>query len=303
MLSFRRRALRLVLSFETFTQAENRGELVGEAFRAALAREALRLRNPRYLKVAAIVGLVSALALAGMVIRGDAGGVDAQAYWVAGRAWLSGGDPYHPSGAFLPYVYAPWQLPLFVPWALLPWAWAWLIWRGATILGLLITIRWAYVRRPRTTAILLAVLAFPLVVNLDTGNINLPLVLALFGAQFCGPMVNGLVWMMATTIKWIPALIWPLMSREARYWGLIWLLPAVVLTLLNLNGTMEQLGVLFSFPRPPRLDYLVFLWALVPWAWRHPEMFRFLVPSAWRALPGQVKSYLRARTASGEREN
>ena len=38
-----------------------------------------------------------------------------------------------------------------------------------------------------TTAILLVLLSFPIAANLDTGNINLPLALLLFGAQFAGP--------------------------------------------------------------------------------------------------------------------
>ena len=42
---------------------------------------------------------------------------------------MNGGDPYHPTGPFLPYVYAPWMLPLFAPWALLPWDVAWFVWR------------------------------------------------------------------------------------------------------------------------------------------------------------------------------
>ena len=62
-----------------------------------------------------------------MTARGDRAGADAQAYWAAVRIWLEGGNPYHPTGPFLPYVYAPWMLPLFTPWALLPWDVAWFV--------------------------------------------------------------------------------------------------------------------------------------------------------------------------------
>ena len=72
---------------------------------------------------------------AGIVARGEPAGADARAYWAGVRIWLSGGDPYHPTGPFLPYVYAPWMLPLFAPWALLPWDVAWFVWRGGTILA------------------------------------------------------------------------------------------------------------------------------------------------------------------------
>ena len=81
---------------------------------------------------------------AGIVGRGEPAGADARAYWAGVRIWLNGGDPYHPTGPFLPYVYAPWMLPLFAPWALLPWDVAWFVWRGGTILALLWTIHWAY---------------------------------------------------------------------------------------------------------------------------------------------------------------
>ena len=31
----------------------------------------------------------------------------------------------------------------------------------------------------------------------------------------------------------------------------------------------------------------VFIWAIVPWAWRHPEAFRWLIPSTW---PGAAQA-------------
>src|SRR5918997_1756750 len=89
----------------------------------------------------------------GVPARGEAGGADARAYWAGVRIWLNGGDPYNPQGPFLPYIYAPWMLPLFAPWALLPWDVAWFVWRGGTILALLWSIDWAYRRRPPETAV------------------------------------------------------------------------------------------------------------------------------------------------------
>ena len=61
---------------------------------------------------------------------------------------------------------------------------------AATILLLLWTIHWAYRRRPLTTAVIVAVLAFPFGANLDTGNINLQLTLMLWAAQFTGPRLG-----------------------------------------------------------------------------------------------------------------
>jgi len=250
-------------------------------FRRALRHEINRIQDPRRLLLMIILGCVGGFVLAGLLARGEVAGADTRAYWAAGRLWISGGDPYHPSGPFMPYVYSPWMLPLFVPWSSLPWDVAWFVWRGATIIGLLWSVHWAYKRRPMTTAILLVLLAFPLAANLDTGNINLPLTLLLFGAQFLRPAAAGLMWMVAATVKWVPVLFWPFMSPRGRLWGVVWLILALILTALTLPQTLVQLQVLFSFQRPLRIDYLVFVWAIVPWAWRRPEAFRWLMPSAW----------------------
>ena len=53
----------------------------------------------------------------------------------------------------MPYVYAPWLLPLFVPWALLPWDVAWFAWRAANLVLLAWSIGWAYRIRPLATAV------------------------------------------------------------------------------------------------------------------------------------------------------
>jgi hypothetical protein len=260
-------------------------------FRRALRKELMRLRDPRRLGLVLLLGLLGGVMLAGLIARGEAAGADARAYWAAGRLWMDGGDPYHPTGPFMPYVYAPWMLPLFLPWALLPWDVAWFVWRGATVIALLWTAHWAYKARPMTTAVLLILLSFPIAANLDTGNINLPLALLVFGAQFVGPRLAGLLWMVATVLKWLPAVFWPILTPRGRLWGIVWLVLAVVLTALTLPQTLVQLQVLFGFPRPARVDYFVFVWALVPWAWHHPEAFRWLMPSEW---PGIARTLLSA---------
>ena len=250
--------------------------------RRALRREAGRIREPHRLAAMLILVVVFAIALAGMAARGDTAGADAQAYWAAVRIWLEGGDPYHPTGPFLPYVYSPWMLPLFVPWAVLPWDVAWFAWRGATILLLLWSIRWAYSRRPLPTAILLALLLFPVAASLDTGNINLLLALALFGAQFTSGRVGGLIWGLATWMKWVPAVLWFVLPARARGWGLVFLALSGLMSLVMLPLTIIQLQVLFGFgERPIRADYLVFIWSAVPWWWRRADPFGFLRPAWW----------------------
>lgn len=251
-------------------------------FRRALRREVSRLRDRRRILAIVLLSVTFSVVLAGLLGRGDAAGADARAYWAGVRIWLDGGDPYHPTGPFLPYVYAPWMLPLFSPWALLPWDVAWFVWRCGTILLLLWTIEWAYRRAPLRTAVLVALLAFPFGANLDTGNINLPLTFLLWGAQFVDGRLGGLLWALATWMKWVPAPLWLILGRRARRWGLAWLALSIGLSLLTLPLTIVQFQALFGFgARPIRLDYLVYLWAAVPWLYRRADPFGFLRPSTW----------------------
>jgi len=238
-------------------------------YRRAIRREISRIRDRRRVIAILLLSLVFSLLAAGMIGRGEAAGADARAYWAGVRIWLNGGDPYHPSGPFLPYAYAPWMLPLFVPWAVLPWDVAWVVWRVGTILLFLWTIDWAYRRRPLLTAVIIVVLAFPIGANLDTGNINLQLTLMLWAAQFTGPRLAGALWALATWMKFVPAIIYPVLDRQARIWGLGWLAVSIGLSLVLLPQTIVQFQTLFGFgARPIRLDYLVYLWAFVPALYR-----------------------------------
>jgi hypothetical protein len=256
----------------------------------------VRIREPHRIVAMTLLIVAFALAIAGMTARGERAGADAQAYWAAVRLWLEGGNPYHPTGPFLPYVYAPWMLPLFAPWALLPWDVAWFVWRGGTILLLLWSIRWAYAHRPLPTAILVTLLAFPMAANLDTGNINMLLALMVFGAHFTGPRLGGAMWAIATWMKWVPAPLWLVLPPKARGWGLVFLLISMLLSLAMLPLTIVQMQALFGFgERPFRADYLVFIWSAVPWWWRLNDPFAFLRLSAWRdairRLAGRVASW------------
>ena len=173
------------------------------------------------------------------------------------------------------------MLPLFAPWALLPWDVAWFAWRGGTILLLLWSIRWAYARRPLPTAILLALLWFSIGAILDTGKINLLLALALFGAQSTSGWIGGLIWGLATWMKWVLRCCGsPCRRAPAAGPGVPGL--SALLSLVMLPLTIIQLQVLFGFGnRPLRADYLVFVWSAVPWWWRHADPFAFLRPAWW----------------------
>jgi hypothetical protein len=252
--------------------------------RRALRRETVRIRSPKRALAMVLLAGWFGFVLAGMIARGENAGADAQAYWAAVRIWIEGGDPYHPTGPFLPYVYAPWMLPLFVPWALLPWEVAWFVWRGGTALLFLWSVRWAYTLRPLATAVLVWLLLVPIGAHFDTGNVNLLLALALFAAHFTGPRLGGLIWGLATGMKWVPAVVWLVLPPRTRAWGLIFLAVSGVLSLVLLPLTIVQLQVLFGFgSRPFRFDYLVFVWSIVPWWWRLRHPFAFLDPRAWAA--------------------
>ncbi len=243
------------------------------------------LRDRRRLLAILLTSLAGTLIVVFVLARGELAGADARAYWGGVRVWLAGGDPMVPPQPYLPYVYAPWSVPLFLPWALLPWDVAWIVWRGVNVLLLIWSAAWAYQRHPLATAILLCILAAPIAATLDTGNLTLLCALGVWAAQFTGPRLGGGLWALATVLKWFPAPLWLVLPPRARLWGLIWISLAFVLALATWPQTLGQVEAAVTFPRPFRLDYLLLLWAAVPWIWARP---RLLEPSEWRPLAGEV---------------
>ena len=93
------------------------------------------------------------------------------------------------------------------------------------------------------------------------------------------------MWALATWAKWVPAPFWLILAPRGRLWGLVWLGVAIVLSIATLPLTIVQAETLFGFgSRPIRLDYLVLLWAAVPWLWRHPDPLWWLHPREWPSL-------------------
>jgi hypothetical protein len=245
----------------------------------------------------AVLALSLGIMVAFLWARGSAAGADALAYWDGVRAWLAGGDPYHPSGARLPYIYAPWLLPVFLPWAALPWPVAWFAWRGAMVLGFAATLVWAYRRRPLWTAALVALLVIPLAATLDTGNITLFLALGIWAAQYVGPRWGGVLWAFATAVKWVPVVLWPILPPATRRWGLVALGVAVLLSLATWPQTLVQIQAAAAsgppnFPRPLRIDHLLLVWGAVPWLW-HGDL-RMRIITALRDQPTAISRALRA---------
>ncbi|MGH2466422.1 MAG: glycosyltransferase family 87 protein [Candidatus Limnocylindrales bacterium] len=273
-------------------------------FRRAFRRELSRLREPRRIAAILLIALAAGLAVGWLISRGDQVGVDARAYWAGVRIWLGGGDPYHPTGPFLPYVYAPWLLPLFLPWALLPWNVAWFTWEGLNVLLFVWSAEWAYRRHPLATALVLLALLLPLTTTLDTGNVTLFLTLAIWGAQFVGPRLGGALWALAASIKWFPALLILFLPPRARLWGIVGLIVAGILALATWPQTLIQIETAINFPRPLRIDYLLLLWAAVPWLWRHPDPLwwasRRELPGAWARFRSQLDGWWRRWQADPE---
>jgi hypothetical protein len=92
-------------------------------------------------------------------------------------------------------------------------------------------------------------------------------------------------------MKWVPAPLLLVLAPRGRFWGIVWLAVCAILSIATLPLTIIQLQALFGFgPRPLRLDYLVLLWAAVPWWWRHPQPLWWLVPRTWPMLAVRGRS-------------
>jgi hypothetical protein len=234
-----------------------------------------RLRDPRRLLAIGLLALTGGLVFAFIWARGDLAGSDAYAYWTAVHRWLAGEDIYQvipglyipPTEGALPYAYAPWSLYLFLPWALLPWDIAWVVWRIAIIVAFGVSVFWAYDRRPLGTAVFAAILGPSIAANFDTGNVNVFIALGVWLAFWLGPWLGGLLWALGSGLKFVPAIFLPFTPRNAWLPGLACLGVLVVLTLATWPDTLRQLQIVAEYPRPLRVDYMILAWAVVPWLW------------------------------------
>jgi len=242
-----------------------------------------RLRDPRRLLAIVLLGLTVGVVAAFLVARGQLAGSDALAYWTGVRHWLSGEDIYHvipgryipPLQGALPFAYAPWSLYGFLPWALLPWDVAWVLWRVLNIALFAWTVAWAYDRRPLGTAVVVLLLGPSLAANLDTGNINLLIALTPWLAWLVTARWGGVGWAVGTALKFIPAPLLLFMPRASWRIGLAVLCVLGLLTLATWPQTLRQLDIVLNYPRPLRVDYMILAWGIVPWLWRRDWPPRF----------------------------
>jgi len=235
-----------------------------------------RLRlEPRRILAIALLALTGGIVLAFLWARGERAGADAFAYWTAVQRWLSGQDIYQvtpgldlpPSEGALPYSYAPWSLYLFLPSAVLPWGIFWFAWRAVNIALFAWSVAWAYERRPLGTAVFVALLGPALAANLDTGNVNVLIVLGVWLAWFAGPRLGGTAWALGAALKFMPFVLLAFVPRRAWRAGLVALAVLMVLTLASWPQVLRQLEIVFDYPRPLRIDYMLLAWAAVPWLW------------------------------------
>ncbi len=248
------------------------------------------LRDP--LRLAAILILVAcgAAIAVWLIARGDLVGADARAYWGGVRLWLGGGDPLDPAPPYMPYVYWSWSLPLFTPWAALPWETAWFIYRVFNIIIFVWSAAWAYRQHQMATALLVLVITPALAATLDTGNITLLCAMGIWAAHFVGPRLGGFMWALATALKWFPVALFLILPPRARLWGIAWAGLFGILTLAVWPDVLRQLELVINFPRPLRIDYILLIWAAVPWLWSHP---RWLEWRTWGEQAGENHDIVR----------
>jgi hypothetical protein len=144
-------------------------------------------------------------------------------------------------------------------------------------------VAWAWRQHPLATALLVLVITVPLAATLDTGNITLLCAMGIWAAHFVGPRLGGFMWALATALKWFPLVLFLILPPRARLWGIVWMVLFGILTLAVWPEVLRQLELVINFPRPLRLDYILLLWAAVPWLWAHPRWFE------WRTWAGQVR--------------
>jgi hypothetical protein len=75
------------------------------------------------------------------------------------------------------------------------------------------------------------------------------------------------VWAIGAALKFLPFLLLAFVPRRSWPFGLAVLGVLAVLTLASWPQVVRQLEIVLNYPRPLRIDYLMLVWAGVPWLW------------------------------------
>ena len=78
-----------------------------------------------------------------------------------------------------------------------------------------------------------------------------------------------------------------ILPPRTRLWGLAWAALFGVLTLAIWPAAVRQLDLMINFPRPLRIDYILLVWAAIPWLWAHPRWFEI---GTWRAQVEEART-------------
>ena len=55
-----------------------------------------------------------------------------------------------------------------------------------------------------------------------------------------GPRTAGLLWALATWMKWIPVIVWPILGSGAKRWGLLWLAVSIALVIVSIPMPADE---------------------------------------------------------------